>query len=166
MEETIPFIESTWKKYDPGHEFQYGFMDQRIENNYRQETRIGSILQVFSILALVILGLGLFGLLGFTVRQRYREISIRKVFGAGTATFMILLSKSYYKLMLIAIIIAVPISNYIIRNWLDTFVYKTEINSFTFLVPALTLILISSVIVIGQSLKATRANAADTLRNE
>ena len=164
--ETIAFAETTWKKYDHDHEFRYGFLDQRMENMYKQEARIGSILQVFSVLALIILGLGLYGLLGFTVTQRYREISIRKVFGAGTTIILYLLSKGYFRLMLIAIAIAVPISNYIIQDWLDTFAYKIEISIFTFLLPALTMIFISSIIVIGQSVKANNAKITELLRNE
>jgi putative ABC transport system permease protein len=166
VENTISFIESTFKKHDPDHEFQYGFLDQRMENMYQQEATIGSILQAFSVLALIILCLGLYGLLGFTVTQRYREISIRKVFGASTGIILFLLSKGYFRLMLIAIVIAVPISNYIIQDWLDTFAYSIEISVLTFLLPALAMILISSIIVIGQSVKASNTNITELLRNE
>jgi putative ABC transport system permease protein len=166
VDNTISFIESSFKKHDPDHEFQYGFLDQRMENMYQQEARIGSILQAFSVLALIILCLGLYGLLGFTVTQRYREISIRKVFGASTGIILFLLSKGYFRLMLIAIVIAVPISNYIIQDWLDTFAYSIEISVLTFLLPALAMILISSIIVIGQSVKASNTNITELLRNE
>lgn len=163
---TISYAEDKWNENNPDNDFQYGFLDQQLENLYMQEARIGVILQIFSILALLILCLGLYGLLGFTVTQRYSEISIRKVFGASTSIILLLLSKGYYRLMLIAIFIAVPVSNYIIRDWLEGFAFKTEIGIVTFLFPALALILMASVIIFGQSLKATKTNVTELLRSE
>jgi ABC-type antimicrobial peptide transport system permease subunit len=164
--ETISFVESTWKKYDRDHDFQYGFLDQRLENRYRQEERIGIILQAFSILALIILCLGLYGLLGFSITQRHSEISIRKIFGASTPAILLLLSTGYYRLLLIAIVIAVPVSNYIVRSWLESFAFTTELNLMTFLIPSVCLLLVSSIIITAQSLKATKTNVTELLRSE
>jgi putative ABC transport system permease protein len=166
IEETISFAESTWKKYDPENDFQYGFLDQQMENMYNQEERIGAILQAFSVLALIILCLGLYGLLGFSVTQRHSEISIRKVFGASILAILLLLSKGYYRLMLIALVIAIPVSNYIVKNWLETFAFKTDITIMTFLIPSIALIFVSSIIIIVQSLKATKTNVVELLRSE
>ncbi len=91
---------------------------------------------------------------------------IRKVFGAGTTTILYILSKGYIKLILISIGVAVPVSNYIIQDWLNKFAYKTDITVLTFLVPSLGLILVSVIIVVGQSVKGNRKNVIEILRNQ
>lgn len=164
--ETVKFVESKWKELSPNHEINYGFLDQRLQNLYEAESRTGAVLNAFAVLAIVILGLGLFGLLGFSMSQRYKEISIRKVFGANIRLILLLLAKDYAKLLFIAIIISIPISNYLITNWLGSFPYRTDLPYSVFLIPALILIFISLVIIIGQSYKASRINTAETLRGE
>jgi putative ABC transport system permease protein len=166
VEETMEYAEATIKKLSPDHEFSYGFLDERMENTYRAEKKIGNILYAFSVLALVVLCLGLFGLLGFTVSQRYKEISIRKVFGANTMNVLFLLSREYLVLMIIAIAIAIPVSNYVITEWLYTFAFRDTMEILTFIAPGAILIAISMSIVLGQAYRATQINAANTLRAE
>jgi len=145
---------------------KYGFLDDRFANLYRAEQRIGTVLNAFAVLALIVLCLGLFGLLGFTVSQRYKEISIRKIFGANTSLILLLLSKDYAKLLLIAIALAIPISNYFITDWLNNFPYRTDLPILIFIVQSGVLLVVSLLIILGQSYKATKVNAAITLRGE
>lgn len=166
VKETLKLIESTWKKVSPDHEFSFGFLDQRMESQYTAEKRIGIILDAFSVLAILVLSLGTFGLLGFSVRQRFKEISIRKVFGASNTLILMLLAKDYAKLLLIAIVIAIPIANYFVKEWLGGFPYTIDISPYIFILPAMILVIISGLIILGQSYSATKINPAETLRNE
>lgn len=117
-------------------------------------------------MALLILCLGLFGLLGYTIRQRYQEISIRKVLGADTINVLVLLSRGYLKLMVIAILIAVPIANYVISDWLAGFAYRMRISIDIFLWPLISLAVIAGVIVVGLALHGNNKKIAEILRNE
>jgi putative ABC transport system permease protein len=105
-------------------------------------------------------------LIGYSVSQRYKEISIRKIFGAETSSILILFAKEYAKLMLIATAIGIPVINYFIQEWMYSFPYRSELKMFIFALPIAILFLISLAIILSQSLKATRINAAETLRNE
>ncbi|MCP4978804.1 MAG: ABC transporter permease, partial [Maribacter sp.] len=98
---------------------------------YQTEKQIGNILEVFSVLAILVLCLGLFGLLGFSVRQKYKEISVRKILGASTPRILLLLSKEYIRLMIAALVFAVPIAFYFVKAWLREFPYTTiEFSTF------------------------------------
>ena len=130
------------------------------------EKTVGSILSAFSLLAILLLCLGIFGLIGYSVTQRYKEISIRKIFGADTSKIIRLFTKEYAKLMLIATAIGIPLINYLLQEWMRSFPYKIDIRLFIFLLPVLILFIISMSIIYSQSLRATRINAAETLRNK
>ncbi len=166
FESTISFIEDKWKAYNPENTFWYNFLDQQIKGLYENEKTVGIILSGFSILAIILLCLGIFGLIGYSVSQRYKEISIRKIFGAETSTIIWLFTKEYAKLMLISTAIGIPIINYLLQEWLNTFPYKIDIKVYIFLIPAILLFIISLLIIYSQSIRATRINAAETLRNE
>ena len=166
FETTISFIEEKWKLYNPENAFWYNFLDQQIKRLYENEKTVGIILSGFSILAVILLCLGIFGLIGYSVSQRYKEISIRKIFGAETSTIIWLFTKEYAKLMVIATAIGVPIINYLLQEWLHTFPYKIDISLYIFLVPVVVLFIVSMLIIYSQSFRATRINAAETLRNE
>jgi ABC-type antimicrobial peptide transport system permease subunit len=166
FESTISFIEQKWKSYNPENAFWYNFLDQQIKRLYENEKTVGIVLSGFSLLAIILLCLGIFGLIGYSVTQRYKEISIRKIFGAETSTIIWLFTKEYAKLMLIATAIGIPVINYLLQEWLRSFPYRIEIRIFVFLLPVLILFIISMSIIYSQSLRATRINAAETLRNE
>ena len=132
IKQTISFTKDSWEAISPDQPFWYHFLDQELENQYETEKRVGIILSAFSVLAIILLCLGLFGLIGYSITQRYKEISIRKIFGAQTSSILFLFTKEYAKLMLIATVIGIPVINYFIQEWLQSFPYRTEIKYLTF----------------------------------
>jgi ABC-type antimicrobial peptide transport system permease subunit len=163
---TIGYIKEKWETVSPDNTFWYNFLDLRLKSLYQTEQSVGIMLSAFSILAVILLCLGLFGLIGYSVVQRYKEISIRKVFGAKSSSILVLFVKEYARLMLVATIIGIPLINYFIQEWLSSFPYRIEIGFMIFSIPVLVLFIISLSIILSQSIKATRINVAETLRNE
>ena len=166
INETIEFMQSKWQEFSPSYQFKYEFMSQRAQLMYETEMQIGKVLQVFSAIALAVLFLGLSGLLGFSLRQRYKEISIRRVLGASTSAILFVLSIDYIRLMLIAIIFAIPVANYLIKLWLEGFAFRTEIGVIVYIIPSVTLFTVASIVIIFQSLRATNVDVSNVLRNE
>lgn len=159
-------IERQWKTIAPGQPFTYRFMDESFENVYRSEKRISSLFTIFSGLSIFIACLGLFGLAAFSTERRTKEIGIRKVLGASTTNLVVLLSKDFLKLVLIALIIAIPLAWYLMNNWLQDFAYATSLDWWIFVVAGLLAILIAFLTVSFQSVKAAIGNPVDILYNE
>jgi putative ABC transport system permease protein len=166
MAETIGFVQQTWTKFFPTIPFDYHFLDEDYDNLYRAEERMGTLLNYFSILAVLIACLGLFGLASFTTEQRTKEIGIRKVLGASTPGLIMLLGKDFAKLVLIANIIAWPIAYYVMTNWLQDFAYRININWLIFLLTGVLSVCIALVTVSFQASKAAMANPVKSLRYE
>ena len=166
MAETIGFVKQTWDKVYPGIPFDYHFLDEDYDRMYRAEERIGTLLNYFSTLAVVIACLGLFGLASFTTEQRTKEIGIRKVLGASTTNIVILLCREFLKLVIIANVIAWPVAYFSMFNWLQDFAYRININLFIFLAAAVISILIALFTVSLQATKAAMANPVKSLRYE
>jgi putative ABC transport system permease protein len=131
-----------------------------------KEKIFGKTITVFTILAILISCLGLYGLSAFTVEQRTKEIGIRKVLGASASQIVGLLNKKFTLLVIIALVISVPLSIYLIEQWLDGFAYKVELNIGLFLITGLISILIAWIAVSYHSLKAANINPTDTLKYE
>lgn len=163
---TITFLEDIWKKFVPGFPFEYSFLDERISDLYIAEERMGKIFNYFTVLAIFIACLGLFGMASFTTEQRTKEIGIRKAIGATVPNIVTLLSKEFTKLVLISNIIAWPLAYFVMSYWLQNFAYQTKIKLWIFLVSATATLLIAVITVSYQSLKAALANPADSLRHE
>ncbi|TDB65919.1 ABC transporter permease [Arundinibacter roseus] len=163
---TIKKAEALWKRMAPGQPFEYRFMDQDFDKTYRAEQRIGRIFITFALLSILIACLGLFGLAAFTAEHRTKEIGVRKVLGASVATIVAMLSGDFLKLILIAILIATPISWYIMDQWLQDFAYKITIQWWMFLLAGMLSILISLLTVSYQSIKAALMNPVKSLRSE
>ena len=163
---TIGFLEDTWNEFAPGQPFAYSFMDQRFNALYENEQKIGNIFSVFAFLAIFIACLGLFGLSSFTAEQRYKEIGVRKVLGASVTGIMALLSKEFVKLMIVAFILAVPVSYYAMDLWLQDFAFRTELKFTTFVIAGLLSFIISWFTMSFQSLRAARTNPVNALRDE
>ncbi|QHW01633.1 FtsX-like permease family protein [Spirosoma endbachense] len=159
-------IAAVYKKLDPANPLSYGFVDQDLEAQYRAEQRVGRIILYFSILTILIACLGLFGLATFTAEQRTKEIGIRKVLGASVASITSLLSKDFLRLVLIAILIAIPISWYAVDQWLKNFAYKTAIEWWVFALSGLLTVAVALLTVSFQSIKAALMNPVKTLRSE
>jgi predicted permease len=163
---TIAFLEDTWNQFNPGIPFEYHFLDDTYENLYMSEARMGNIFNYFTVLALFISCLGLFGLSSFMTEQRTKEIGIRKVHGASVASILTLINREVMILMLIAGIIATPIAWYVSRWWLQNFAYKTGLDWWVFLFGGLLALLVALLTVSYQSVKAALANPVDSLRYE
>ncbi|MDA1369290.1 MAG: ABC transporter permease [Proteobacteria bacterium] len=161
MTETLNFIESTWTSFLPGTPYRQEFMDQRFEEMYRSEQRQSEIFTAFSIMAILIAGLGLFGLASYLTEQRTKEIGVRKVLGSGVADIVTLLTKDFSKLVLIANLIAWPAAWYFMNNWLESFAYRTPMSVGIFLFAGVLAWLIASVTV--GTLAAITANINPTL---
>jgi putative ABC transport system permease protein len=159
-------VESKWKTMAPGMPFSYRFMDDSFDDLYRTEQRVGSLALIFSILAIVIACLGLFGLATFIAEQRTKEIGIRKVLGSSVTGIVQLLSTDFLKLVAIAFILAVPIAWYAMHRWLEDFAYRIDISWWIFISAGVLALLIAFVTVSFQAIKAAIANPVKSLRTE
>ena len=159
-------IERTWKSFAPGLPFNYRFMDEAFDRQYRSERRIGQIFSIFSALSILVACLGLLGLTTFATEQRTKEIGIRKVLGATPANLVALLSKDFLKLVLIAMFIAFPLAWYAMHRWLQEFAYRIDIGWAVFVVAGLAALGIAFATISFQSIKAALANPVKTLRSE
>ncbi len=163
---TIDFLRDKWIEFAPGQPFEYSFLDERFNDMYESEQRLGSIFGVFAFLAIFIACLGLYGLAAFTAEQRRKEIGVRKVLGASIMSIITLLSKEFLKLVGIAFIIAAPISYYFMSEWLQDFENRTNINFMVFLLAGIIALVIAWVTMSFQSWNAARVNPAHSLKDE
>lgn len=159
--------EAKWKEFagtvDP---YDYTFLDQMLDVQYKDDRRAGYLFTIFSILAIFIAALGLFGLASFTAEQRTREVGIRKVMGAQISTIVFLLLKEINKLFIIATIIAWPIAYYLMHSWLNNFAYRISLSPWEFIEASLIAYAIAVVTVIFQTIKAARTSPSITLKYE
>ena len=159
-------IENRWKSMAPGMPFSYRFLDESFDEMYRAEQRVGKVAITFAILAIIIACLGLFGLVTYAAEQRIKEIGIRKVLGASVRGIVQLLSKDFLLLVLIAFIIAAPVSWYFMRKWLEDFSYRVNIEWWVFVLAGSIALLIALVTICFQAVKAALANPVKNLRTE
>jgi putative ABC transport system permease protein len=159
-------IEAKWKQLAPEQPFKFQFLDENLNAQYESEKRAGQVFGVFSGLAIIIACVGLFGLAAYTANLRTKEIGVRKVMGASVRSVVFLLSKDFTKLILVAFVLAVPLSWYIMENWLEGFAYRIQMGVGVFLLAGLTALLISWITVSYQSIKAAVVNPVKSLRSE
>jgi len=164
--ETLSQIEKAWKAFLPNVPFEYSFLDEDYDRMYSNEQRIKKVALVFSILAVFISALGLFGLSTFSAEQRTKEIGIRKVLGATDSKIFVLLSKEFIRWVMLANAIAWPIAYYVANRWLKNFAYRIDIGMASFLLAGGTALLIAYFTVSYQSVRSARANPVDSLRYE
>jgi putative ABC transport system permease protein len=157
---------SKWKTMAPGMPFIYQFMDEAFGEMYRSEQRVGTIILIFSLLAIFIACLGLFGLATFIAEQRTKEIGIRKILGASVQGIVQLLSKDFLKLVLISFVIAVPVSWYFMNKWLQDFAYRVDIGWWVFVVAGAGALLIAVLTISFQAIRAAVMNPVKNLRTE
>jgi putative ABC transport system permease protein len=162
----ISKIEATYKKMAPGQPFAYTFMDEDFNSIYNAEQQVGNISITFSILAIVIACLGLFGLVTYAAEQRIREIGIRKVLGASVSNIVSMLSMDFLKLVFIASVIAFPFAWYFMNNWLQDFAYRINISWWIFAVAGIVALLIALITVSIQAIRAAMMNPVKSLRTE
>jgi len=163
---TLAFLEKKWQAMAGEWLFTYTFLDQNFAEKYRSEQTFGQVFALFTFLSLFITCLGLFGLAAFTAEQRTKEIGVRKVLGASVSSILLLLSKDFLKLVLIALLIATPIAWYAMHRWLQSFAYKIDLEWWLFAGAGLLAILIALLTVSSQSLKAALMNPVKSLKTE
>ncbi|WP_295799513.1 ABC transporter permease [Mucilaginibacter sp.] len=159
-------IESQWKASAPNQHFEYSFMDEDFNALYSSEQRMGKLFIIFTVLAIIVACLGLFGLAAYAAEQRTREVSIRKVLGASVSAITTMLSKDFIRLVIISIIIATPLAWLLMQKWLQGFAYRQNIQWWVFVVTAIGALVIAVITVSYQAVKAALVNPADSLRGE
>jgi putative ABC transport system permease protein len=159
-------VEKAWKAAAPGAPFEYAFLDEDYDKLFRAEQRLGRVFMVFTALAVVIACLGLLGLSAFSAARRTKEIGVRKALGASSGSVLLLLSKDFTRLVLIAFILAIGPAYYAMHCWLDRFAYRTEIGIRAFLIAGAGALLVAWLTVSYQSFRAARTNPAKSLRTE
>ncbi|MBB6327527.1 putative ABC transport system permease protein [Algoriphagus iocasae] len=164
--EALAQIESIWNTQVPEREFEYQFLDDHFKELYRADRTVNAIVGMLTGLSILISCLGLFGLVSFTLEQRVKEIGIRKVLGASVTTVVAILSKDFIKLVLVAIVIAVPVSWYVVDQWIQDFAYRINIEWWVFAVSGLVAILIALATVSLQAFKAALMNPVNSLKSE
>lgn len=159
-------MQKTYKKYDSETPFDYTFMDDAFNARYKAEDRLASIFSIFTVITIVLAGMGLFGLAAFTIEQRTKEIGIRKVLGASISSINGLLSKDFLKLVLLSILIASPVAWYVMHNWLQGFAYRIHIQWWMFAGAGLFAVTVAVITISYHAIKAAIVNPVKSLRNE
>lgn len=165
-EATISAMEKIGKQLNPAYPFSYGFLDQDLANLYKGEQQMGKLFNIFAVLAIFISCLGLYGLSAFMAEQRTKEIGVRKVLGASVFNVVYLLSTGFTKLILIAVVIAIPLAWFAINSWLKGFAYRVNADWIIFLVASLSALIIAWITVSYESIKAAVVNPVKALRTE
>jgi putative ABC transport system permease protein len=163
---TLAFVESTWKKFYPDRVFRYSFLDETLDRMYGRERKLGTMFLSFTLLAMLIAGLGLFGIASFTAEQKTREIGIRKVLGASVSGISFLLTGNFLRLVFSAAIMACPLGWFIMHTWLQNFAYRTRISPLVFAASIFLSFGLAILAVSWQTLKAASADPVNSLRYE
>jgi putative ABC transport system permease protein len=163
---TLAAMQNAWHKLDPDEPFEYNFLDAEFNKNYTTDSRLSSIVGYFTLIAICISCLGLFGLATFSAEQRTKEIGIRRVLGASATGIVTLLSADFLKLVGISLVAASPLAYYLMHRWLQNFAYKTTISWTVFAFTAVLALLIAVATISLQAIRAATANPAKTLRTE
>jgi putative ABC transport system permease protein len=166
IQEVVDKIGNEWKVLTSGLPFNYSFLDQDYDKLYKAEDKLSKVVSVFSGLAIFVACLGLLGLTAFAVERRFKEIGIRKVLGASIRNVVVLISKEFFLLIIIAFFIAIPITYYGISIWLENFTNRITIHPMTFVVAGLVTLAIAWVTISYLSIKAATSNPVDAIRDE
>lgn len=165
-QQTIASIEKTWKSHTSDLPFSYSFLDDTYNNLFKEEVRLGNLFAIFTALGLVIACLGLMGLTAYMAEQRKKEISVRKVMGANSSQVFILLSRDFLKIILVALLLALPLTWYMMDKWLGSFIYRTNVSMLILIVGALAVGFTAFVAVSYQALRAALINPVESLKEE
>jgi putative ABC transport system permease protein len=164
--QTIALVKANWDKFFPGNTFDYFFLDDHFDEQYRADQRFGQVFGLFTSLAILVACLGLFGLASFTTLQRTKEIGIRKVLGASVTGILKLLYREFVILLIISFVIAVPLAWLTISSWLQGYPFRIGIQWTYFMIPFATILVIALLTVSFQSVRAAIANPVKSLRTE
>ncbi|MGZ8558764.1 MAG: ABC transporter permease, partial [Chitinophagaceae bacterium] len=166
LQAQIASIKKNWKAISGSQNFEYQFLDESLNSQYKEEQRLGTIVRFASALSIFIACMGLFGLATLAVVRRTKEISIRKILGAGIKSVVFLLSKDFIWLICMAAIIAFPVAWWALNKWLQDFVYRVAIEWWVFIIAGVAVLLIALLTVSLQAIKAAIANPVGALRSE
>jgi putative ABC transport system permease protein len=164
--QTLAHLKSTYERLDPAWPFTYEFVDEKFSAMYKTEEKLTNLFSIFTGLAIGVACLGLFGLVEYSVNQRTKEVSIRKVFGANVSSLLVLLTKSYFVLVLIAFILIIPLSYYFAQEWLNNFAYHITISPWMYFKACGLILAITLLTVSFQSIRAALSNPAQVLKSE
>lgn len=165
-QQAVEQIEKITKKLNPAYPFRYEFMDETYARTYQNEKSVSTLLDYFAAVCIFISCLGLLGLSSFSADQRAKEIGIRKVLGANVFNLVLLISRDYARIMIIACVLAIPVSYYYLEDWLSSFVFRVDLSLFFFVIAGLLAIVLGGLTVGLKSFKAAMANPRETLREE
>lgn len=166
MPATVAQIRRVWEQQHPGYPFEYRFLDDLYNQQYKGDQQFGKIVEIFSFFTLFITCLGILGLTAFSITKRTKEIGIRKVLGASAAHITGLLSKDFIYLILIATVISTPLTWVVMNHWLDNFAYRTTISGWIFCASGLLTLLIALITISFQTIRAALANPVQSLKSE
>jgi putative ABC transport system permease protein len=159
-------VQAVFVKYNPSYPFDYGFVDQEYAKKFSEEKQIGTLSGFFTMLAILISCLGLFGLVSFMAEQRRKEIGVRKILGASTFYLWGLLSKDFVRLVIIALLLAAPIAYFVMHNWLQQCEYRYRISWTLFFIAGSSALFVALLTASYQAIKAATANPVKSLRSE
>ncbi|HCW08349.1 MAG TPA: hypothetical protein DGG95_13395 [Cytophagales bacterium] len=167
VQEKVKLVERIWKKYAPQAPFEFSFLDQNFDSQFKTEQRMGKVFIFFTCLAIIIACLGLFGLVTYATQQRSKEISIRKIMGASVSTVVVLLTRDFAKLILLAFVLAIPLTWYGLETWwLQGFAYRIGFDILVVVAAGCVAVIVGLLTIGFQSLKAAIGNPVDSLRSE
>jgi len=166
LHQTIGTIKRTWDRYFPDDPFNYSFLDESFNEQYKADTRFGAVFGLFAGIAILIACFGLLGLSAYNVLQRTKEIGIRKVLGASSQSLIVLLSRDFATLVLLSLLFAIPVTYLVMHHWLQDFAYRIDIQWWTFALGGLLALLIALTTVGIQAARAALSNPVKSLRNE
>jgi len=166
LSETVEYISKTWQSVVPSRPIEYFFLDDDFNRQYQAEVRFGQVFTAFAALAIFISCLGLFGLAAFTAQQRTKEIGVRKIVGASVSSIVLLLCRSFIRLIVLAILLASPFTYFGMNRWLQSFAYRVDIHWSVFLLTGAAALLVMWLAIGFQSIKAAMANPVKALRYE
>lgn len=162
----IASAEKQWNALFPGNPFEYFFLNDRYEEQYKADSQFGKTFGLFAALAIFVACLGLLGLASFVTTQRTKEIGIRKISGASITKLLLLLTRDFIKPVLISFLIALPVTYYLLKQWLQNYAFKTSISPWLFVLPALLILVIAVITISTQTIKVASANPVKSLRTE
>ncbi|MNT22813.1 FtsX-like permease family protein [compost metagenome] len=166
LSSSMSALEQKWKELLPDAPFQYQFTDERIQKLYKTELQLQRASQVASIAALLIVSLGIIGLITLSINLRNKEVGVRKVLGASLSHLILLFSKEFYMIFVLALLVTIPISYILMHIWLQNYSSRIEIDLLTYLLPLGFLTLLLGTLIIGIIYRATRFNPIEKLRDE
>jgi putative ABC transport system permease protein len=166
IQSTIGSIKKAYSEFASDYPFEYNFLDEKFNQLYKTEIKQGTVLSVFSIIAIFVACLGLFGLASYTAIKRTKEIGVRKVLGSSVQNIVLLLSKDLLKPVMVGTIIAIPLGYYAMNKWLENFAYRVHFHWWMFAFAVIAAVTIAMVTVSFQAIKAAVANPVKSLRTE